>query len=693
MYGRFLPKAFLLLSVTVAWSSCLGQSEVPAPDAASGRTLVVAGVGTGFAPVDGDWQFHLGDDPRWSQPDLDDSHWESIQADRPWGAQGHASYAGFAWYRRHVQIVPTSSVPVQYQLLIPQARDAYEVYWNGKLVGQYGKVPPHPWWYYSYFARSFPLSGNNSGVLAIRMWKAPLNAFASADAGGFVYDPPQIGGPDSIEYASDFFEWTALRSSLFNYSLVLLRVFIAVLCMVLWFKNRSDQLLVWVSIFTATPVALDMLDYLFRFPIPYQFARAVNQPLYALYSVSLWFLLIALLQLNNRERWVRGTKGLAILTLAAGALDGILAVFWGSATPWMQWTDGVLCAFILCAETFPFLLIALAFRHKLNASRWLVALSALVLEMIHAVADTGALGRRFTHWTLFANLIEAPLFSLQGVEFTPEKITSLALFAAILFAVYRYILEQQARRTALEREMQSAREIQQVLIPDVLPQLKGFALSSAYTPALEVGGDFFQIIPNEDGSAIVSIGDVSGKGLKAAMNVSMIVGVLRAEAGTTASPAAILTSLNRCLVGRMSGGFATGIVFRVDPDGTVTFANAGHLSPFLNGAEMPLLASLPLGLISYSDYSEEVVRLKPGDSLSLYTDGVLEARNHATGELYGFDRMAKMFATLPTAQEACQAAIDFGQDDDITVLMLTRLAEGEEASTTLTTEFLAPVGA
>jgi serine phosphatase RsbU (regulator of sigma subunit) len=208
-----------------------------------------------------------------------------------------------------------------------------------------------------------------------------------------------------------------------------------------------------------------------------------------------------------------------------------------------------------------------------------------------------------------------------------------------------------------------------------------------------VGGDFFQIIPNDDGSAIIALGDVSGKGLKAAMNVSMIVGVLRAEAGSSASPAVILTALNRCLVGRMSGGFATGIVFRLDPDGTVTFANAGHLSPFLNGEEMPLLPSLPLGLIGYSDYNEEVIQLQPGDQLSLYTDGVLEARNHATGELYGFDRMKQMFAALPSAQEACQAAIDFGQDDDITVLTLTRLSEGEESSTTLTTEFSNPVSA
>jgi serine phosphatase RsbU (regulator of sigma subunit) len=240
----------------------------------------------------------------------------------------------------------------------------------------------------------------------------------------------------------------------------------------------------------------------------------------------------------------------------------------------------------------------------------------------------------------------------------------------------------------MERELQSAREIQQVLVPETLPALEGYAVTSAYQPAMEVGGDFFQIIPNEDGSAIVALGDVSGKGLKAGMNVSMIVGVLRAEAGNT-NPAELLGSLNRCIVGRMSGGFATGMVFRVDQDGTVTFANAGHLPPYLNGQEYPLDASLPLGLISYSDYTETRMHLEPGDQLSVYTDGLLEATS-PTGELFGFERMNALFATRPTAQQAMKAAIDFGQEDDITVLTITRLAAGVESTTSLSAPVLDP---
>jgi serine phosphatase RsbU (regulator of sigma subunit) len=239
--------------------------------------------------------------------------------------------------------------------------------------------------------------------------------------------------------------------------------------------------------------------------------------------------------------------------------------------------------------------------------------------------------------------------------------------------------------------MQSAREIQQVLIPETLPALKGYAVTSAYQPALEVGGDFFQLLPNSDGSTLVALGDVSGKGLKAAMNVSMIVGVLRALADVNRNPGEIMEALNRCLCGRMQGGFATALILRLDPDGTVTIANAGHLPPFLNRQEILLEGSLPLGLVSSAFYGQVSMQLRPGDYLSLYTDGLLEARNEL-GELFGFERLHELLAGRPTALQATQAAIAFGQDDDITVLTLSRLAAGEESTTSLVAPMLSPAG-
>jgi hypothetical protein len=688
-----LPRQVLVLYLQVlilTGAASLGSAQqAPAAPVPAGHLLVLDGLGKGTADLDGLWQFHTGDDPRWSQPSFDDSAWESILADSPWGGQGHPSYAGIAWYRRHVRILPAPGTTNQYEVLIPHAEDAYEVYWNGNLVGQFGKLPPHPVWDYNATWRSFPLIGATSGVLAIRVWKAPLDIFSMAESGG-LYEPPKIGDPDTISLYERAITWRYIQGELFEYALFLVRAFIATLCVVLWSRNRREQLFIWVGIYTAAPIALQILSGLILIPFSYAVARCINQPLYVLSNISLWFLLVWLLQLNENPSLVRWTKRLAWLTMAAGVTDGILAYFWSSATLWMQWTDGILTSLILLLEFFPFVLIAIGLRRRLDSSRLAVAITAFVLQVLHSIADSSALGQRFTHWTLFTALVDTPLFSVQGIDFQFEKVTSLALFAAILFAVYSYILEQQARRTALEQEIQSAREIQQVLIPETLPSLEGYAVTSAYTPAQEVGGDFFQILSGANGSTIVALGDVSGKGLKAAMNVAMIVGVMRAQASTTSSPAKILNALNLCMAGRMRGGFATGIVFRLDTDGKVTMANAGHLPPFLNGKEFFLEPSLPLGILSQASYGEDSLHLDPGDQLSFYTDGLLEARG-ASGELYGFERLHTLFASRPTAQQASEAAVAFGQDDDITVLTLTRLAAGEESTTLLVAPILEDV--
>jgi serine phosphatase RsbU (regulator of sigma subunit) len=116
------------------------------------------------------------------------------------------------------------------------------------------------------------------------------------------------------------------------------------------------------------------------------------------------------------------------------------------------------------------------------------------------------------------------------------------------------------------------------------------------------------------------------------------------------------------------------------------------LPPFLNQREVELEGSLPLGLVPSVIYEEVTMVLHPGDQLSIYTDGLVEARG-ATGELYGFARLQALFASRPSAQQATDAAIAFGQDDDITVLTLTRLEAGEQSTTSLVAPFLEPATA
>jgi hypothetical protein len=220
-------------------------------------------------------------------------------------------------------------------------------------------------------------------------------------------------------------------------------------------------------------------------------------------------------------------------------------------------------------------------------------------------------------------------------------------------------------RAAFASELQAASTVQQLLLQNASRSTPGFTIESVYLPASEVGGDFFLVSPAVDGSLTAIVGDVSGKGLTAAMRVAMILGVLHRE--TSPDPGEILFALNNALLSRDQMGFTTACCVRISLSGEYTLANAAHISPYLSGREIVTPSALPLGLLP--DQSYELVQgcLAPGDRLVLLSDGVPEARSH-TGELYGFDRLPDL-SRMP-ARKIAEAAQQFGQEDDITVLTL-----------------------
>jgi serine phosphatase RsbU (regulator of sigma subunit) len=210
--------------------------------------------------------------------------------------------------------------------------------------------------------------------------------------------------------------------------------------------------------------------------------------------------------------------------------------------------------------------------------------------------------------------------------------------------------------------------MQELLIPVEKPATPGFEVDSIYNPANEVGGDFFHVqMLGADGMLVV-IGDVAGKGLKAAMNVSMLMGALRRTAER--NPARILESLNRVLVGTDS--FTTCQAAWFSTSGELVLANAGHLPPYLNSPEIAVEGGLPLGVLSDVSYGETRLYLHPGDRVLLFSDGVVEARQ-PSGELFGFDRVHNL--SNQSAFYLAEAAKSFGQEDDITVLTVRRLAQ------------------
>ena len=686
MLPRWSRTVCLFVAVFFALGLTLSRGEEPAAKAVVSSTtappaslLVLDGLGKGTAPLDGPWQFHLGDDPAWASPSFDDFFWAQITADQPWGLQGHASYTGYAWYRRHLTLSPAPGVPADVALLVPAVDDVYELYWNGVPIGHSGHMPPHWVAYAGVPSQTFGLGQARSGVLAVRVWKGPLFSTDDGTAGGFE-SVPIIGSANAIATARGNLEFEWLRRQQFRFALTFLYGLVALFSLFTWFRDRKEWVLFWMAMYTSCLVSELFLGGL-RLHLSFAVLTCFSQIEISIREMSLWFLLLWLLQLQDNRRIVVLVRKAALISVTASTLDGILVFLYPSIFNeiTIQLVDAALTPLVIFFEAMPLLLVGYAFlrRKPLDSARWVVAAVTFCNGMVYFIQNIAVQGVRYTHWT-FGDKISAPLFHFGDNPINAILLLRTLLFFSILYAVIRYSIEHRRRTVALEQEYQSARELQRVLVPSSLPIIPGFTLTSAYRPAQEVGGDFFQVIPLETGSTLVILGDVSGKGLMAAMAVSLIVGAVRALADDYPSPARLLTLLNRRLCGRLQGGFATCVILHIDARCQCTVASAGHPAPFLNERELDLPGALPLGISPDVDYDESGFLVQIGDHFSLYTDGLLEARNQA-GELYSFARLERLFASHPSAAQATQAAVNFGQDDDITVLTLTRLAMAEES--------------
>ena len=683
----------------IAGLLCLGALTYAAPAAPSASVLSIEALGKGTVPIDGKWQFHIGDDMAWAQSDAPDATgvggWEQLTVDSYWGAQGHPSYAGVAWYRKHLHLAPVDGTDGDFALLMPETQDAYEVYWNGQLVGRMGKMPPNPSSLYFPPQFTFGLGAARDGVLAVRVWKAPLTSFDPAEVGGFTA-PPLVGGTEAIAAAKAQSDYRWLRGRQFAFGLTSLYGLVVLLGFLAWLRNRQQYALLGVSTYCASRVAIVALSGL-RLPISGTMALGLLQFAICMSDLGLWYLLLYLFGLNRAPRVARWTFILAVADAVSFGLDGILSMCdWSNPffASWVQTADGILTVIPTVVEIYPLVLIAIALRRRLDATRWFLAIAATLDSLVTSARNTFDQGSRFTHWNI-ADWLSDPLFTINGNTFLLPTLTHTLLLVAIVYAVYQVVRETTEKQSDLEREFQSARELQQVLIPETLPMLRGYGVTSAYRPAQEVGGDFFQMIPLEGhfaGSMLVMIGDVSGKGLKAAMTVSLIVGAARALAKTSYKPGEILTALNAQLDGRLNGGFATCLIMRLSASGRCTVASAGHMAPMLNGNEIDMEGSLPLGILAEAQYQEVAVDLREGDHLALYTDGLLEARAH-NGALFGFERLKEMFSVKTDAAQATEMAVEFGQEDDITVLTVRRLAATEESTTKIHTRVMPVVGA
>jgi sigma-B regulation protein RsbU (phosphoserine phosphatase) len=266
----------------------------------------------------------------------------------------------------------------------------------------------------------------------------------------------------------------------------------------------------------------------------------------------------------------------------------------------------------------------------------------------------------------------------RGRRHTPDAAVAAAL------AEQQHLVEQQQRRAAeLEQDLQMARDIQQGLLLEAAPRLPGWELAAISIPARDLGGDLYDFLSLGGSVQGIMIGDVSGKGLPAALRMAVARTVFRHEARRDDLPGPTLAGVNRGILSEIPQGMVTMLYLRLDTaQGALRIANAGHTFPlFVNGSVNELeLSGLPLGVDADSDYREATASLAPGDTVILYTDGVLEAES-AEGEIFSYERLhALVSANLTLRPRAMMARLLHelrswsagSQSDDVTIVILRR---------------------
>jgi serine phosphatase RsbU (regulator of sigma subunit) len=271
-------------------------------------------------------------------------------------------------------------------------------------------------------------------------------------------------------------------------------------------------------------------------------------------------------------------------------------------------------------------------------------------------------------------------------------LTALAGYAAPAMRVGQLVRQQQAEarnRERIEQELKIAQVIQQQFLPASLPDLAGWRVAAFYRPARTVGGDFYDFIPLPDGRVMCVVGDVTDKGIPAALVMASTHALLRAAAPRLISPGAVLAQVNELLCADIPAHmFVTCLCLVLDTaSGSVVFANAGHDVPYVrtaSGIAELRARGMPLGLMPGMAYEEHSFDFRPGDCALLHSDGLAEA--HAPDrEMFGFPRVAALVGNGPSGEaliDLCLtelqafAGVGYVQEDDITLVTLERSAAG-----------------
>jgi hypothetical protein len=599
------------------------------------------------------WRIHAGDDPSWASPAFDDSQWQTV----PYPVQESSGeyFHGFRWYRTTVTL-PPSLRSRDLAIGMGPLDEVYEIYVEGVLVGRFGHLTPRP---ESHFNRNltFPIPSGTvrSPVvhIAIRRWNAVgttgLFPFYTSGIARFPH-PPELGAPAAIGARTSFYISSGIVRNI-PWNLCLLAMFAAgCIALALYSAQRSHIEYLLLALYCIGG---------FLFPLFGSLIAASDSVMRRSWGPALIYLGLVF-------SGIFSIVFLAVLCrrfgriLLAGAFIALLMSLCGVYGFYVQ--SAAARTFANGVSFYPILALDLLAAWGLFLERKPGSVAIAIALVLVEAANI---------WV--NNLSHA--FHLSDLRFMPvgpvivdvrSIVQALFVFVTLIVLYLRY-REDQFRQVALEQDMASARRMQEQLLGVNAPSVPGFDLEAVYLPAKEVGGDFYRTVPSKDGSLLVVVGDVSGKGLDAAMLVAAVLGTLANE--TERIPASLLTYLNEAVSGRTGGGFITACCARFYPDGRVVIANAGHISPYLEGREVQLESGFPLGITAQASYTETEIRT--AGTITFTSDGVVEARD-TTGELLGFERLAAL--TVKPAMEIAEAAQLWGQEDDITVLTVARMA-------------------
>lgn len=599
------------------------------------------------------WLFAPTDSPAYADPGFDDREWKVVSTRRDLSSYGIHDLA-YGWYRLHVQAPPTARSMV---LTVEGTDGRYQAFVNGQQIAGPATLDRHIRW----------------GQLGVKAYAVPDDLIAASGgkltvAFRFEFDTGDLSGkgastpmhynarvyltsaesaPREIGYA--YAQHTTLDNGLafltFVAGWIALSLFLAM-------RTQKEYLAIACYLFACEGVWLphNLGD---------TYTLATGILVYTFYTLR-YICIIEFVRLMLRMPRTRFLLALEAATLCC--FTSVLAIM-GIDPAHVGFVLFYVPVLTVCV-VLPVLLFRGWRRGNHDAG---VLLPALLVLSLYSYWN-------FLHFALYDLHIVSTLGALPSFHVGDHVITvrligdAVFTLTILLFLVLRtvWIARDRAR---VAGEMEAARTMQQMLLAQSSASTPGFTVESVYLPASEVGGDFFLVSPAEDGSVTAIVGDVSGKGLQAAMRVSMILGVLRRE--DSRKPGEILAALNRALLAQSEFGFTTACCVHLERSGRFVFANAGHVSPYVvsgtDSVELESPPSLPLGLADDQQYEESMGTLPAGGRLVLTSDGVVEARA-ADGELYGFERMGALML-LPAAEIAAWAQ-EFGQEDDITVLTI-----------------------